>query len=83
MPKFVVSVEREADLNEVLENIKKISTDIVVLGASRANPDKTSKRSSSGLITIECSGELAEKVKMVQGVKRFELEVYFVKARSS
>ncbi|MDP3696927.1 MAG: hypothetical protein Q8R55_02735 [Candidatus Taylorbacteria bacterium] len=79
MSKFVVSVEREADFNEVLENIKKVSADIVVLNASS---NETSK-SYSGLMTIECSDELAEKVKIIQGVKRFELEVYFVKAKSS
>ena len=71
MPRFVVSVESTSDFDEVLSNIKKVSTDIVVL---RSSPNKTSKR-TSGLATVECSDELAERVRALQGIRHFEPEI--------
>ena len=73
MPRFAIVVQPNSDFNEVLENIKKVSNKITILGS---RPNKTNR--TSGRMIIECPEELAEKIRIVSGIRYFEpLGSYF------
>lgn len=68
MARFIISIIQGANLNEVIESIKKLSDAIVVSGFS--------PNDRGGLITIECPEDLARAVTKIQGVKNSEPEIF-------
>jgi len=79
MNKYGISVSPDADFYEVLENIRKISEDILITGASQNLKSKRTR----GSIFIECPDALAEKVKKTEGVRQFELLIRFKTVKPS
>ena len=66
MPKYVVGTLLEMDVFKVADLMRRLGASILGLNTI------TDSRRTSGRISLECTEELAERLKKIDGVKYFE-----------
>lgn len=76
MPRYLVSILPEFDVNTVAEAMRQTGAKII-----KVNLTPDNKR-ASGKFYIECSEELATQLQKTKGVKNFEEEILHYPSRN-